>query len=111
MPTRNLWRAIAFALCVTLLSSSYVVLGATIETELWVYNNGDTVTVMGADFGPTEIVDVVTSDPEGNLVDAGQATTGTNGGFSYSFVLNTEATGLFDVVATGETSGLTAATQ
>ena len=48
---------------------------AEISTDLWVYNDGDTVTVTGVDFGPDEVVDLVSTDPTGVIVDTGTATT------------------------------------
>jgi hypothetical protein len=83
----------------------------SIQTDLWVYQNGDTVTVTGTDFGASEIVDVVTTDAASTIVDSGPATTDELGNFTYVFVLNATVDGLYDVVATGETSGLSAATQ
>ena len=44
---------------------------ATIQTDLWVYQQGDTVTVMGADFGSGEAVEIVTTDPNGVEVEPG----------------------------------------
>ena len=82
-----------------------------ITTDLWVYQDGDTVTVTGIDFGPNEVVDFVTTDPNGVLVDTGSATTDATGGVVYPFVLHATVTGIYDVIATGETSGLTAVTQ
>ena len=82
-----------------------------ITTDLWVYQYGDTVTVTGIDFGPNETVEVVTTDPFATEVDRGQAQTDDVGGFTYRFVLLSDALGIYDVVATGLTSGLTAATQ
>ena len=45
---------------------------ATIQTDLWVYQMGDTVTVTGADYGAGETVEVVTTDPNGVEVDRGR---------------------------------------
>ena len=32
---------------------------ATIQTDLWIYQQGDTVTVTGADYGSGEMVEIV----------------------------------------------------
>jgi len=86
-------------------------MATTITTDLFVYQNGDTVTVTGESFGLTEVVDVVTTAPSGTVVDHGTPTTDEAGAFTYQFVLNATESGLYDVVGTGETSGLTASTQ
>jgi hypothetical protein len=86
-------------------------LAATIQTDLFVYQNGDTVTVTGNGFGVTETVGVVTTDPNAAVVDQGTAATDTSGNFSYQFVLNVTVGGLYTVNATGQTSGLSASTQ
>jgi hypothetical protein len=83
---------------------------AEIHTDLWLYQDGDTVTVNGIDYGPSEIVDIVTTDPVGAIVDAGTATTDESGAFVYAFVLRATSPGIYDVVATGRNSGLTATT-
>ncbi len=86
-------------------------LAATIQTDVFVYQNGDTVTVTGDGFGATEVVDLVTSDPAATVVDQGTATTDDQGNFSYQFTLNAAVGGLYTVTATGEASGLSASTQ
>jgi hypothetical protein len=86
-------------------------IAATIQTDLFIYMNGDTVTVTGDGFGPAETVDVVTTSPTAAPVDSGTADTDDLGNFSYRFILSTDESGLFDVVATGRTSGLEATTQ
>ena len=48
---------------------------ATIQTDLWVYQDGDTVTVTGVEYGANEAVSFVTTDPNGVVVDSGTATT------------------------------------
>ena len=82
-----------------------------ITTDLWIYQDGDTVTVTGIDFGADEVVDFVTTDAEGVVVDSGSAPSDENGGVVYDFVLNVTTAGIYNVVGTGQTSGLTAATQ
>jgi hypothetical protein len=94
-----------------LLFSLQPALATSIQTDLWVYNNGDTVTVSGDGFGPDEIVDIVTSDPNGVVVDSGTAPADADGNMTYGFTLNATVGGIYDVVATGESSGLTASTQ
>ncbi len=84
---------------------------ATIQTDLWVYQQGDTVTVTGADYGSGETVEIVTTDPNGVEVDRGAASADELGGFTYQFVLTSDVPGIYDVVGTGLTTGLTAATQ
>src|SRR6058998_4013925 len=61
-------------------------LAATIQTDLFVYQNGDTVTVTGDGFGPSEMVALVTTDPASAAVDQGSATTDSAGNFSYQFI-------------------------
>src|SRR6185503_6416265 len=82
-----------------------------IHTDLWVYQDGDTVTVSGIDFGPIEVVDFVTTDPVGTVVDTGSATTDETGSVTYQFVLHATMDGIYDILATGQSSGLTATTQ
>jgi hypothetical protein len=52
-----------------LLFSIQPALATSIQTDLWVYNNGDTVTVSGDGFGPDESVNLTTTDPNGTVVD------------------------------------------
>jgi hypothetical protein len=82
-----------------------------ITTDLWVYQTGDTVNVTGIDFAADENVELVTTDPNGAEVDRGTAHSDPVGTIAYSFVLTSDVPGIYDVVATGVTSGLTAATQ
>jgi YDG domain/MBG domain (YGX type) len=84
---------------------------ATIQTDLSVYQNGDTVTITGSGFGPTETVGLITTDPNSTIVDQGAATTDSQGSLTYQFILNATVAGLYTVNATGETSGLSASTQ
>ena len=86
-------------------------IAATIQTDLFVYQNGDTVTVTGDGFGPTEVVDLVTTDPAATVVDQGTATTDGAGSLTYQFILSATVPGLYTVNATGATTGLTASTQ
>jgi hypothetical protein len=86
-------------------------LAAGIHTDLFVYQDGDTVTVSGDGFAAAETVDLVTTDPGGGAVDEGQAVADDAGGFAYQFVLHATVAGLYQVDATGESSGLTASTQ
>jgi Big-like domain-containing protein/HYDIN/CFA65/VesB family protein len=110
----RIWRLL-IGLQVSLLVFSLVApigtIAATIQTDLFIYNDGDTVTVSGVEFGPSETVDVVTTDPAGHEVDRGTAETDNAGSFSYAFTLRATLAGLYDVVATGSASGLTSATQ
>src|SRR6202162_5243085 len=114
--TRKVWRRpVVFAVGFLLLAQAIVgpigALAATIQTDLFVYQNGHRVTVTGDGVGVAETVDVVTTDPAATLVDHGSATTDGSGSFSYQFTLNATVSGLYDVKATGEISGLTASTQ
>jgi hypothetical protein len=84
---------------------------ATIQTDLFIYQDGDTVTVSGVEFGANEVVDFVTTDPSGTIVDSGSATGDDTGGVTYAFTLHATEAGLYEVVGTGETSGLAATTQ
>ena len=103
--------AVGFLLLAQAIVGPIGALAATIQTDLFVYQNGDTVTVTGDGFGVAETVDVVTTDPAATVVDHGSATTDGSGSFSYQFTLNATVSGLYDVKATGEISGLTASTQ
>src|SRR5438034_7716278 len=100
-----------FLVAVAVMGPAASAIAANIQTDLFVYQNGDTVTVTGDGFGPTESVDVVTTDPNAAVVDSGSATTDDLGNFTYHFVLNVSVPGLYTVTGTGETSGLTASTQ
>ncbi len=86
-------------------------LATSIQTDLWVYQNGDTVNVTGDGFAIRESVEVVTTDPSAVEVDRGTVTSDDAGNIAYSFVLNSDVAGIYDVVATGLISSLTAATQ
>ena len=113
--TRAPVRSLPLKLLVLVLALAFLggvqAVAATIHTDLWLYQKGDTVKVFGEDFSPTETVDIVTTGPSGATVDAGTADTDVDGAFTYSFVLDSDESGIFDVVATGSSSGLTAATQ
>jgi hypothetical protein len=100
----------ALLLMATLLVPALVA-ATGITTDLWVYQDGDTVTVTGVDYGPNEVVDFVTTDPAGVVVDSGSASSDDAGGVTYTFTLHVTVGGVYDVVGTGETSGLTATTQ
>ena len=69
-------------------------IAATIETDLWIYQMGDTVTVTGEGFGPDESVDLVTTDPYGAPVDSGVAGTDAFGELTYHFVHASDVSGL-----------------
>jgi hypothetical protein len=94
-----------------LLFSLQPALATSIQTDLWVYNNGDTVTVSGEGFGPDESVNLTTTDPNGTVVDQGTAQSDPIGGFTYAFTLNATVGGIYDVLAVGDPSGLSASTQ
>src|SRR5213594_3559542 len=100
-----------FLVAVAVIGPAASAIAANIQTDLFVYQNGDTVTVTGDGFGPTETVDLVTTDPAAAVVDHGTATTDGQGNLSYQFTLIATVPGLYDVRATGETSGLIASTQ
>src|SRR5882672_1865022 len=68
-----------------------------ITTDLWVYQDGDTVTVTGVDFGANEVVDFVTTDPDGVVVDTGAAPSDELGGVVYQFVLHATQSGIYSV--------------
>ncbi|TMD13659.1 MAG: choice-of-anchor D domain-containing protein, partial [Chloroflexi bacterium] len=114
--TRKVWkRLVCMGASALLLApgigSPMAAFAATIQTDLFVYQNGDTVTVTGDGFGAAETVDVVTTDPNAAVIDQGTATTDSAGGFSYQFTLGATVGGLYTVTATGATSGLSASTQ
>ena len=113
--TRRVWEPLVVLgvgfLLVAQTLAPMAAIAATIQTDLFVYQNGDTVTVTGDGFGPTEVVDLVTTDPAATVVDQGTATTDGAGSLTYQFILSATVPGLYDVTATGKTSGLTASTQ
>jgi hypothetical protein len=84
---------------------------ATIQTDLWVYQDGDTVTVTGDGFGPSELVDFVTTDPNGAVIDQGSVSADDLGNVTYAFTLHATVAGIYGEVATGESSGLSASTE
>src|ERR1044072_3045657 len=96
----------AFLLVATLVLPGLVA-ATEITTDLWVYQQGDTVNVTGIDFGPDEDVELVTTDPLGAEIDRGVAHSDLDGRIAYSFVLNSDVPGIYDIVATGLTSGFT----
>jgi hypothetical protein len=103
-----------YAVTMTLSLLAFVLsplLAAEISTDLWVYSSGDTVTVAGVDYAPDETVEIVTTDPFGVETDRGTSQTDEFGGFTYAFVLLSDVPGIYDVVATGLSSGLSATTQ
>src|SRR5439155_1801568 len=100
-----------FLVAVAVIGPAASALAANIQTDLFVYQNGDTVTVTGDGFGATETINVVTTDPNSTTVDQGTAATDEVGNFTYQFTLNANVPGLYTVTGTGETSGLTASTQ
>jgi hypothetical protein len=107
-------RAVAFLQAMLLLATLVIpalAAAATITTDLWVYADGDTVTVTGVDYGPTEVVDFVTTDPDGLVVDTGSTTTDELGNLTYAFVLNVTVSGIYITTGTGEASGLVASVQ
>jgi hypothetical protein len=105
-------RLLSLVLSLTVLLLAVAPVAATsIQTDLWVYAQGDTVNVSGDGFGPAENVQIVTTDPYGVVVDDGITTSDPSGYIAYSFVLNSDVPGIYDVVATGLSSGLTASTQ
>ncbi len=114
--TRKVWErlvvlGVGFLLVAQTLVAPMAAIAATIQTDLFVYQNGDTVTVTGDGFGASETVDLVTTDPAVVEVDRGSAATDDQGGFSYQFTLNATVGGLYTVNASGATSGLSASTQ
>ena len=94
-----------------LIAQALPAFAATIQTDLWVYEVGDTITVTGDGFGEDEAVELVTTSPTGVEIDRGTTGSDTAGAISYQFVLDRDESGIYDVVATGLTSGLMAATQ
>src|SRR5579862_5189843 len=107
-------RTLAFlqaSLLLAMILSPALVAAATIQTDLFVYQNGDTVNVTGDGFSAAEAVDFVTTDPNATAVDSGTATTDASGNVAYAFVLNATLNGIYTIVGTGESSGLSASTQ
>src|SRR2546428_13775850 len=91
-----------FLVAVAVMGPAASAIAANIQTDLFVYQNGDTVTVTGDGFGATETVDVVTTDPNSTIVDSGTATTDDLGNFTYQFMLRVTIPGLYSVSATGQ---------
>jgi hypothetical protein len=112
-PVVTVWtRLLSFVLSLTVLLLAVApVLATSIQTDLWVYAQGDTVNVSGDGFDASEDVEIVTTDPYGVVVDDGTVAADPYGYIAYSFVLNSDVPGIYDVVATGLSSGLTASTQ
>ena len=103
--------AVGFLLLAQAILGPIGALAATIQTDLFIYQNGDTVTVTGNGFGGTETVGLVTMDPNATVVDQGAATTDGSGNFTYQFMLTVTVGGLYTVNANGQASGLTASAQ
>src|SRR5437867_1950842 len=102
-------RALAFLQAMLLLATLVLpalAAATTIQTDLFVYQDGDTVNVSGIDYGANEVVDFVTTDPNGVVVDTGSAASDAVGGVTYTFVLNATDAGLYTVTGTGEASAL-----
>jgi hypothetical protein len=112
-PVSTVWtRLLSFILSLAVVLFAVApALAATIQTDLWVYQQGDTVNVTGDGFDPSENVEIVTTDPNAVEVDRGTVLSDANGNIAYSFVLNSDVPGIYDVVATGLSSGLSASTQ
>jgi hypothetical protein len=112
-PVSTVWtRLLSFILSLAVVLFAVApALAATIQTDLWVYQQGDTVNVTGDGFDPSENVEIVTTDPYAVEVDRGTVLSDANGNIAYSFVLNSDVPGIYDVVATGLSSGLSASTQ
>jgi hypothetical protein len=105
-------RLLSYFLSLTVLLLAVAPVAATsISTDLWVYQQGDTVNVTGDGFDVSENVEIVTTDPYGVEVDRGTVLSDAYGNIAYSFVLNSGVPGIYDVVATGLSSGLTASAQ
>jgi hypothetical protein len=112
-PATRLWtRLLSFVLALAVVLFAVAPAFATsIQTDLWVYQYGDTVNVSGDGFGIRESVEIATTDPNAVEVDRGSVTSDDGGNIAYSFVLSSDVPGIYDVVATGLSSGLTASTQ
>ncbi|MEO6058902.1 MAG: Ig-like domain-containing protein, partial [Candidatus Limnocylindria bacterium] len=112
-PVATVWtRLLSFVLSLTVLLLAVApVVATSISTDLWVYQQGDTVNVTGDGFDASENVELVTTDPYGVEVDRGTVLSDGTGNIAYSFVLNSDVPGIYDIVATGLSSGLSASTQ
>jgi hypothetical protein len=112
-PVSTVWtRLLSFVLALAVVLFAVApALATSIQTDLWVYQYGDTVSVSGDGFGANESVEVVTTDPYGVVVDDGTVPSDESGNIAYSFTLLSDVPGIYDVVATGLSSGLTASTQ
>src|SRR2546430_16442026 len=111
--TRKVWKrlvilGVGFVLLAQTYAGPIAALAATIQTDLFVYQNGDTVTVTGDGFGATETVDLFTTDPAATVVDHGAATTDSPAGFRYQFPRLATRGGLSTRTPTGHTSGTSA---
>src|SRR2546430_16531944 len=76
--TRKVWKrlvilGVGFVLLAQTYAGPIAALAATIQTDLFVYQNGDTVTVTGNGFGAAEAVDLVTTDPAATAANHGTA--------------------------------------
>jgi DNA-binding transcriptional regulator YdaS (Cro superfamily) len=98
---------VAFALALQAIGA----FAAEIHTDMWVYQDGDTVTVNGSGFGSNEVVDFTATDPNDAVVDQGTATSDDAGDVVYQFVLHVTVSGIYTETAVGRTSGLSAATE
>ena len=67
-PVSTVWtRLLSFVLSLAVVLFAVApALATSIQTDLWVYQYGDTVSVSGDGFGATEAVEIVTTDPSGS---------------------------------------------
>jgi len=104
---------VLLALAVAALASAFILGGAqaaAIQTDMWVYQTGDTVTVTGEGFAANEMVAFTATDPLGSIIDTGQALADNTGNVQYRFILMATVPGIYTEQANGLSSGLTATT-
>ncbi len=114
VPARGAFRSRLMASVLSLTVIVFAIapaIATSIATDLWIYQTGDTVNVTGDGFWADEQVELVTTDPYGVETDRGTVSADAGGFIAYSFVLLSDVPGIYDILATGLSSGLTAATQ
>jgi hypothetical protein len=88
------------------------VAGASVQTDRWLYAQGDTVQITGDEMLPGEAVVVDVFLPDGSLSQSHEVVADDGGAFSDTYTLASDAPGgIYDVVATGAVSGSVFRTQ
>lgn len=96
----------ALAAVVALLAGTVAVAAASVSTDAYYYNLGDTVQITGDQMSPGENVTVDVFLPDGSLSQEHVVVADANGDFTDSYTLALDAPGgIYTVVATGQSSG------